>query len=36
MEQSVLKAISLDAFDDGQQTSSVVDDVFFIIRKSIR
>lgn len=36
MEQSVLKAITLDAFDDGQKTSSVVDDVFFIIRKSIR
>jgi len=31
-----MKAISLDSFEDGQQTSSVVDDVFFIVRKSIR
>lgn len=36
MEESVLKAISLDTFDAGQLCSSVVDDVFFIIRKSIR
>lgn len=36
MEESILKAISLDTFDAGQLCSSVVDDVFFIIRKSIR
>ena len=36
MEESVIKAISLDSFEDGQQCSSMVDDVFFIIKKSIR
>lgn len=36
MEESILKAIALDAFEPGQKYSSVVDDVFFIIRKSIR
>lgn len=36
MEESVLKAISLDSFEAGQQCSSMVDDVFFIIKKSIR
>lgn len=36
MEESVLKAIALDSFEAGQQCSSMVDDVFFIIRKSIR
>lgn len=36
MEESVLKAISLDAFEAGQQNSSMVDDVFFIIKKCIR
>lgn len=36
MEESILKAIALDTFEHGQKCSSVVDDVFFIIRKSIR
>lgn len=36
MEESVLKAIALDSFEQGQQCSSMVDDVFFIIKKSIR
>lgn len=36
MEESILKAIALDAFEPGQKCSSVVDDVFFIMRKSIR
>lgn len=36
MEESILKAIALDTFEPGQKCSNVVDDVFFIIRKSIR
>ncbi|XP_017042837.1 conserved oligomeric Golgi complex subunit 4 [Drosophila ficusphila] len=36
MEESVLKAIGLDTYEAGQQCSSMVDDVFFILRKSIR
>ncbi|KAH8350733.1 hypothetical protein KR084_005657 [Drosophila pseudotakahashii] len=36
MEESVLKAIGLDTYESGQQCSSMVDDVFFILRKSIR
>lgn len=36
MEESVVKAIALDSFEQGQQCSSMVDDVFFIIKKSIR
>ncbi|KAH8306683.1 hypothetical protein KR044_006526 [Drosophila immigrans] len=36
MEESVLKAIGLDTYETGQQCSSMVDDVFFILRKSIR
>lgn len=36
MEESILKAIALDTFEPGQKCSSIVDDVFFIIRKSIR
>ncbi|XP_026844519.1 conserved oligomeric Golgi complex subunit 4 isoform X1 [Drosophila persimilis] len=36
MEESVLKAIALDKYEVGQQCSSIVDDVFFILRKSIR
>lgn len=35
MEESVIKAISLDTFETGQQCSSMVDDVFFIIKKCI-
>uniref|UniRef100_A0A182QER7 Conserved oligomeric Golgi complex subunit 4 n=1 Tax=Anopheles farauti TaxID=69004 RepID=A0A182QER7_9DIPT len=36
MEESVLKAIGLDNLDEGQQCSSMLDDVFFIVRKCIR
>ncbi|XP_058819373.1 conserved oligomeric Golgi complex subunit 4 [Topomyia yanbarensis] len=36
MEESVLKAIALDNIETGQQCSSMLDDVFFIIRKCIR
>ena len=36
MEESVLKAISLDSLESGQHCSSMLDDVFFIIRKCIR
>ncbi|EDV98988.1 conserved oligomeric Golgi complex subunit 4 [Drosophila grimshawi] len=36
MEESVMKAIGLDTYEAGQQCSSMVDDVFFILRKSIR
>ncbi|XP_058057832.1 conserved oligomeric Golgi complex subunit 4 [Anopheles bellator] len=36
MEESVLKAIALDSLEDGQQCSSMLDDVFFIVRKCIR
>lgn len=36
MEESVLKAIAMDTYEPGQQCSSMVDDVFFILRKSIR
>ncbi|KAH8410645.1 hypothetical protein KR009_009875 [Drosophila setifemur] len=36
MEESVIKAIGLDAYENGQLCSSMVDDVFFILRKSIR
>lgn len=36
MEESVIKGIALESFEDGQQTSSMIDDIFFIIRKSIR
>ncbi|XP_037814448.1 conserved oligomeric Golgi complex subunit 4 [Lucilia sericata] len=36
MEESVIKAIALDTYESGQLSSSMVDDVFFILRKSIR
>lgn len=38
MEESVIKAIALDTFESSQAcpTSSMVDDVFFIVRKCIR
>lgn len=36
MEESVIKAIALDTYENGQLCSSMVDDVFFILRKSIR
>jgi conserved oligomeric Golgi complex subunit 4 len=36
MEESVIKGIALDAYEAGSLCSSMVDDVFFIVRKSIR
>ncbi|KAF7634353.1 Cog4 domain-containing protein [Meloidogyne graminicola] len=36
MVNSVQKAISMDTSEDGALTSSLLDDVFFIVRKSIR
>lgn len=36
LEESVNKAVGMDTLDQDQQTSSMVDDVFFIIRKCIR
>lgn len=36
IEESVIKAIALDTHETGQLNSSMVDDVFFILRKSIR
>ena len=36
MEESVKKAIGMDALDQDQQTSSMVDDSFFIVKSCIR
>ncbi|KAJ8930476.1 hypothetical protein NQ314_016703 [Rhamnusium bicolor] len=36
MEESVAKAVTMDTLDQHQQTSSMVDDTFFIVRKCIR
>ncbi|KAK4879456.1 hypothetical protein RN001_007602 [Aquatica leii] len=36
MEESVSKAVGMDSTETSQQTSSMVDDTFFIIRKCIR
>nr|CAD7434218.1 unnamed protein product [Timema monikensis] len=36
MEGSVRKAVDMDSLEEGSLTSSMVDDVFFIVRKSIR
>lgn len=36
LRESILKAIVLDTYEDGQHYSSIVDDVFFIIKKSIK
>lgn len=36
LEESVNKAVGMDTLDQDQQTSSMLDDVFFIIRKCIR
>lgn len=36
MEESVAKAVAMDTLDQSQQTSSMVDDTFFIIRKCVR
>ena len=34
--ECISKAVSLDAIEEGSLTSSMVDDVFFIIKKCIR
>lgn len=36
MEESVAKAVAMDTLEPEQQTSSMVDDTFFIVRKCIR
>ncbi|VDI53366.1 conserved oligomeric Golgi complex subunit 4 [Mytilus galloprovincialis] len=36
MREMVLKAVSMDSFDTGQPTSSMVDDSFFIVKKCAR
>lgn len=36
MEENIKKAIQMDTFISGSKTSSVVDDVFFIIKKCIK
>jgi hypothetical protein len=36
MEESVKKAVAMDVIEEGSHTSNMVDDVFFIVRKSIR
>lgn len=36
MEESVAKAVNMDVLEASQQTSSMVDDTFFIVRKCIR
>lgn len=36
MEESINKAVAMDYVDTSQQTSSMVDDTFFIVRKCIR
>ncbi|XP_050497749.1 conserved oligomeric Golgi complex subunit 4 isoform X4 [Diabrotica virgifera virgifera] len=36
MDESLAKAVTMDNLEPGQQTSSMVDDAFFIIRKCIR
>lgn len=36
LEESVNKAIGMDVLDQEQQTSSMVDDVFFIVKKCVR
>jgi conserved oligomeric Golgi complex subunit 4 len=36
MEESVIKAIGLDSYENGQLCSSMIDDIFFIVRKCIR
>ncbi|XP_011688923.1 PREDICTED: conserved oligomeric Golgi complex subunit 4 [Wasmannia auropunctata] len=36
LEESVNKALGMDALDPDQQTSSMVDDVFFIVQKCVR
>lgn len=36
LEESVNKAVGMDTLDQDQQTSSMVDDVFYIVKKCVR
>jgi len=36
MKEMIIKAVNMDSLEEGQQTSSMVDDTFFIVKKSIR
>ena len=36
LEESVNKAVGMDKLDQDQQTSSMVDDVFYIVKKCVR
>lgn len=36
LNESFKKALVMDTVEDGAQTSSIVDDAFYIIKKSIR
>ncbi|CAL1534730.1 unnamed protein product [Lymnaea stagnalis] len=36
MREMIIKAVSMDSSEEGQQTSSMVDDTFFIVKKSVR
>lgn len=36
VEQSIKKALTMDTFDKDALVSSMVDDMFFIVKKSIR
>ncbi|XP_005110245.2 conserved oligomeric Golgi complex subunit 4 [Aplysia californica] len=36
MKEMIIKAVSMDALEEGQHTSSMVDDTFFIVKKSVR
>ncbi|XP_023316573.1 conserved oligomeric Golgi complex subunit 4 isoform X2 [Trichogramma pretiosum] len=36
MEESINKAIGMDALDQDQQTSSMIDDTFFIVKKCVK
>ncbi|XP_067651434.1 conserved oligomeric Golgi complex subunit 4-like [Haliotis asinina] len=36
MREMMLKAVNMDTLEDGAQTSSMVDDAFFIVKKSVR
>ncbi|KAL8591236.1 hypothetical protein ACOMHN_017560 [Nucella lapillus] len=36
MREMILKAVNMDAIEEGQHTSSMVDDTFFIVKKSVR
>ncbi|KAH9495945.1 Golgi transport complex subunit 4 [Bulinus truncatus] len=36
MREMIVKAVNMDSSEEGQQTSSMVDDIFFIVKKSVR